>query len=190
MNKKNVNKPVDEGPVKMDAESVVVPAEDGERTRLEAIDSSYTYVIVDKPYVFFLGNHPLNQLMNKKNVNKPVDEGPVKMDAESVVVPAEDGERTRLEAIDSSYTYVIVDKPFGESDGSADRFVATLEQLVRVPKGTFSNVRPDKDNRAEVTFKVNPNRKDLNASLVAAQIGSSIHHSGTRVVCFDYSYNT
>ncbi|CAG2107876.1 unnamed protein product, partial [Medioppia subpectinata] len=120
-----------------------------------------------------VADRPSSNIMNKKSANKankPVFEGPVKMDSESAVVPAEDGERTRLEAIDSSYTYVIVDKPFGESDGSANRFVATLEQLVRVPKGTFSNVRPDKDNRAEVTFKVNPNRRDLNASLVAAQI--------------------
>lgn len=49
-------KPVSEGPVKVDAKSkdsiVVRPAEDGEHTRLEAIDASYTYVLVDKQYVF------------------------------------------------------------------------------------------------------------------------------------------
>jgi hypothetical protein len=51
-------KPVSEGPVKLDAKSkdsiVVRPAENGEDTSLEAIDSSYTYVIVNKQYVFLI----------------------------------------------------------------------------------------------------------------------------------------
>lgn len=100
---------------------------------------------------------------------RPVSEGPVKVDAKSkdsiVVRPAEEGEHTRLEAIDASYTYVLVDKQFGEEE--AHKFVEMLEQLLRVPKGTFSNVRKDK---AQVTFKVNPNLQDLNASQVAAKI--------------------
>ena len=48
-------KPVSEGPVKLDVKSkdriVIVPAENGESTNLEAIDTSYTYLIVDKEYV-------------------------------------------------------------------------------------------------------------------------------------------
>lgn len=48
-------KPVSEGPVKLDVKSndriVIRPAENGESTNLEAIDTSYTYLIVDKEYV-------------------------------------------------------------------------------------------------------------------------------------------
>ena len=50
-----VLKPVSEGPVKVDVKSkdriVIIPAENGESTNLEAIDTSYTYLIVDKEYV-------------------------------------------------------------------------------------------------------------------------------------------
>jgi receptor-type tyrosine-protein phosphatase N len=108
---------------------------------------------------------------NSYRAYKPVSEGPVKLDAKSkdsiVVRPAENGEDTSLEAIDSSYTYVILNKQFGEKE--AHKFVEMLEQLLKLPTGTFSNVRKDKD-KAQVTFKVNPNRRDLNASQIAAKI--------------------
>lgn len=46
--------------------------------------------------------------------NKPVLEGPVKVDSKSentlIIRSAESGEETSLEAIDSTHTYVITDR--------------------------------------------------------------------------------
>lgn len=52
------NKPVSEGPVKVDSKSentiIIRSAEEGEVTNLEAIDSTHTYVITDRVYVIFI----------------------------------------------------------------------------------------------------------------------------------------
>lgn len=49
------NKPVSEGPVKVEAKSenavVIRSAEVGEETTLEAVDSTHTYVITNRMYV-------------------------------------------------------------------------------------------------------------------------------------------
>ncbi|KAH7639486.1 tyrosine phosphatase IA-2 [Dermatophagoides farinae] len=111
--------------------------------------------------------------LTKKNfsvqANQPVAEGPVKLDSEShdmlIIRSAEQGEHTNLEAIDSTHTYVITDKILGEED--SDRFLQTIEQVFNLPRGTFSNLR--KEN-FQITFKVNPNYLELNASQVASRI--------------------
>ena len=51
---------------------------------------------------------------NSIRSNKPVSEGPVKVDAKSentiIIRSVEVGEETSLEAVDSTHTYVITDK--------------------------------------------------------------------------------
>lgn len=111
------------------------------------------------------------EVAKKDNIrsNKPVSEGPVKVEAKSenavVIRSAEVGEETTLEAVDSTHTYVITNRMLGE--GNSQKFVQTLEQLFKLPRGTFSNLR--KEN-FQITFKVNPNYRELNASSVASQI--------------------
>ena len=43
-----------------------------------------------------------------------------------------------------------------------------MEQVFKLPRGTFSNLR--KEN-SQITFKVNPNYRELNASQIASRIG-------------------
>ena len=100
----------------------------------------------------------------------PLSEGPVKVDAKLrntlIIRKADQNEPTSLEAIDSTHTYVIMDHQI-TTDGSK-LFIKTLEQVFRLPRGTFSNLRLEKQ---QITFKVNPNYRDLNASQVAGKIG-------------------
>lgn len=75
--------------------------------------------------------------------NQPVAEGPVKLDVKTkntlIIRTANNGERTNLEAIDSSHTYVITDKMLGEEE--SEKFLQTIEQVFNLPRGTFSNLR-------------------------------------------------
>lgn len=70
-------------------------------------------------------------------------------------------------------------------EGNSQKFVQTLEQLFKLPRGTFSNLR--KEN-FQITFKVNPNYRELNASSVASQIGTFIIENKIELFCFVY-YN-
>lgn len=120
--------------------------------------------------VLFLFTVPTKKNVKSIRSNKPVSEGPVKVDAKSentiIIRTAEVGEDTNLEAVDSTHTYVITDRRLGEE--ASQKLVQTLEQVFKLPRGTFSNLRIEE--RA-LTFKVNPNYRDLNASQVASRIG-------------------
>lgn len=105
--------------------------------------------------------------------NEPVAEGPVKLESKQstnmlIIRTALQGEVTNLEAIDSTHTYVVTDKILGEEDSA--KFLQTIEQIFNLPRGTFSNLR--KENY-KITFKVNPNYLELNASQVASRIEDS-----------------
>lgn len=75
------------------------------------------------------------------------------------------GKRLQLYSI---WHYTFHKNFFRLGEGNSQKFVQTLEQLFKLPRGTFSNLR--KEN-FQITFKVNPNYRELNASSVASQIG-------------------
>lgn len=77
-------------------------------------------------------------------------------------VPPEVG--TQYEAVDATYTYLLLEKGKKLTSSEAEKLVETLEQMLKLPRGIFSNVNVDGD---QVTFKVNPNSEGLNASVVA-----------------------
>lgn len=71
-------------------------------------------------------------------------------------------------ALDSSSAYVVLNEAPSSQD-DADRLVSALQKALLLPSGTFSNVRLE-GNR--VSFKVNPNSQNLNATTVAAKAES------------------
>ncbi|KAI7685861.1 hypothetical protein SSS_09853 [Sarcoptes scabiei] len=85
-----------------------------------------------------------------------------------IIRTAEKNEKTNLEAIDSTHSYVIIDRILGQED--SERFLQTIEQIFNLPRGTFSNLRKED---YQITFKVNPNYLELNASQIASRIEDS-----------------
>ncbi|XP_067141630.1 receptor-type tyrosine-protein phosphatase N2 [Centruroides vittatus] len=71
---------------------------------------------------------------------------------------------SQYETVDASYTYLVIGKERKLTSSDAEKLVETLEQMLKLPRGIFSNVNVDDD---QVTFKVNPNSQGLNASVVA-----------------------
>ncbi|GIY07690.1 hypothetical protein CDAR_26521 [Caerostris darwini] len=65
----------------------------------------------------------------------------------------------------SCYQETVLTSP---SEESAQNLIKTLEKYLDLDRGSFSNV---KVNGQEITFKVNPNVKGLNASEVAVKAG-------------------
>ncbi|KAK8775961.1 hypothetical protein V5799_030694, partial [Amblyomma americanum] len=67
------------------------------------------------------------------------------------------------------------------SQDDADRLVSALQRALLLPSGTLSNVRLE-GNR--VSFKVNPNSQNLNATTVAARaesLADTLHQNYTIV---------
>jgi len=72
---------------------------------------------------------------------------------------------SQYDIIDSSYAFISTKNNFRSwKDGNL--FVKALEKQLRLPEGTFTNIRVDKN---QVTFKVNRNDRGLNASEIAVK---------------------
>ena len=137
------------------------------------------------------------QILQKDN--RPVEEGDVHVELDESgkhirhVSPTVQGEHSRFTAIDSSFAFVYVqwgsNAKLTSQQQRLQEMVVWVERQLKLPRGSFSNVQvqpvehqPDlkvsrmsrpvpKDFVYAITFKVNPNRQELDAHDVALLIG-------------------